>query len=245
MTARPILVLDTCSLRHLDELTLSRRPIVNYMLSAFDIRVPPEVFDEIKRHLRGMEEAKKLREKKAEWRRSLILDDDCLKRLLPDLPDTPDWYPHRAFHPSNQAHLFAPGRNAGERQLLLLYLELCAIGYVPILLSDDLKASRLAMRDLTGWKLKSGPLWITLDLIIYLVLTGLKRYERKKIVNRFLLRDVEMVIRDLVLRISATKELQQQLLTHYTQLARTTFQLVDSSEGFDRLERKYANHKYR
>jgi hypothetical protein len=215
------------------------------MFSAFDIRVPPEVFEEIKRHLRGMEEEKKLKEKKAEWRRALTLDDECLKQLLPDLPDTPDWYPHRPHYPNNQAHLFAQGRNAGERQLVLLYLELCATGYVPILLSDDLKATRLAMRDVTGWKLKNGPLWITLDLIIYLVLTGLKRIESRRIVNRFLLRDVEMVIRDLVLRISTKQELQQQLLTHYIKLASTTFQLVDSNDGFNRLEKKYAKHKYR
>lgn len=245
MITKPILLLDTCALKHLDRLSLGRRPLIEYLLTAFELRVSGEVYDEIRRHSRGMRLEKVVKQKRAEWRRSHCLDDSCLQRLLPDLPDTPGWYAHNKLYPNNHQHLFARSKNAGERGLFLLFLELSCAGETPILLSDDLKAYRLAMRDLVEWKIRTGVLWVTLDLVIYLIMTGLKRMEGKNIVNQFALAELRDVVRDLVLRISGDKLLQQQLLTHYQSLAEMTFNLVAGSDAFTQLEKKYAKNKYR
>src|SRR5207244_4267567 len=98
--------------------------LVDYLLDAFELRVSPEVYEEIRRHSRGMRLEKRIAQKKAEWRMHHCLDDWCLQQLLPDLPDTPSWYPHNKLHPSNHQHLFAGSANVGERELFLLFLEL-------------------------------------------------------------------------------------------------------------------------
>ena len=242
---KPVLLLDTCALKHLDRLSLGRRPLTDYLLDAFELRVSPEVFEEMRRHVKGMKSEARLKQKKAEWRMRHCLDSACLQRLLPDLPDTPSWYPHTTLHPTNEAHLFSTSGNAGERDLFLLYVELSYAGLTPILLSDDLKACRLALRDLVHWKVRTGVLWITLDLVIYLAFTGLKRMVGRTAVNQFVLPELRGVIRDLVLRVSRDTQFQQQLLTHYHTLAEMTFNLVDGSDAFAHLEKRYGKLKYR
>lgn len=242
---KPTLLLDTCALRHLDMLTLGRRPLVDYLLDAFELRVSHEVFDELRRHSRRMKLEPRIRQKRAEWRMRHCLDDLCLLQLLPDLPSTPAWYHHDNLHPNNRDHLFSGPKNSGERELLLLFLELSCVGHTPILLSDDLKACRVAMRDLIQWKVRTGVLWISLDFVIYLTLTGLKRQQGKQIVNQFILTDLRGVIRDLVLRVSGDKLLQQQLITHYSTLAELLFKVVDGNDSFNVLERRYGHLKYR
>jgi hypothetical protein len=207
--------------------------------------VPPEIFAELRRHVKDLTLRKTITRKRVEWKLKHCLDDACLRSLLPDLPDTTNWYAHAHIHPNNEQHLFAPGKNSGERDLFLLFLELSCAGRTPILLTDDLRATRLAMRDLMEWKIRTGILWVTLDFVIYIAMTGVKRFESKRVVNRFLLKDVHGVVRDLVLRISSNKEFQQQLLTHYHALAATVYNLVERSEAFTQLEQKYAKNKYR
>jgi hypothetical protein len=245
MIIKPTLLLDTCALKHLDKLSLGRRPLIGYLLNAFELRVSHEVYDELRRHVKGMEVEELIKKKKAEWRMRHCLDDSCLKQLLPDLPATELWYCHNGFHPTNQDHLFSKSGNAGERELFLLFLELGCSGRTPIFLSDDLKACRVAIRDLIGWKVRVGLLWITLDFVIYLTLTGLKRAEGRKVENRFRLAELRGVIRDLVLKVSGDQILQQQLITHYQQLAEMIFNLVDGSEAFTILEKRYGKTKYR
>lgn len=245
MMIKPILLLDTCALKHLDKLSLGRRSLVDYLLNAFELRVSYEVYDELRRHTRSMELAKVIKKKRVEWRMRHCLDDSCLKKLLPDLPHTKSWYCHEDFHPNNQQHLFSASANAGERELFLLFLELGCSGRTPIFLSDDLKAYRLALRDLVEWKVRIGVLWITLDFVIYLTLTGLKRTEGKKVANQFCVAELRNVIRDLVLRVSRNTQLQQQLITHYQTLADMIFNLVDGSDAFTLLEKQYGKTKYR
>jgi hypothetical protein len=245
MTIKPILLLDTCALKHLDKLMLGRRPLVDYLLKAFELRVSHEVYDELRHLTKNMQLAKLIKKKKAEWRMRHCLDDTCLEQLLPDLPDTPSWYCHEKFHPNNRQHLFSSSANAGERELFLLFLELGCTGRTPIFLSDDLKAGRVALHDLIQWKVRIGVLWITLDFVIYLTLTGLKRRVGRDVTNQFLLREVRDVVRDLVLRVSRNTQLQQQLITHYQTLAEMIFNLVDGNPAFTLLEKQYGQNKYR
>ena len=242
---KPVLLLDTCALKHLNDLHLGRKPLIKFLFDAFEIRVPPEIFKELGRHITDLTLRKEAMKKRAEWKCKHHLDDNCLKGLLPNLPDTQLWYAHPYFHPDNERHLFAASRNIGERDLFLLFLELSYLGRTPIFLSDDLRATRLAMTDLVDWKIRTGVLWVTLDLVIYIAITGVKRLEGKKVANRFLLKSVHSVIRDLVLRISANKDLQQQLFLHYHALATMTYNLVERSDSFTTLERKYGKEKYR
>jgi hypothetical protein len=245
MIIKPTLLLDTCALRHLDQLTLGRRPLLQYLFDAFELRVSNEVYKEVERHAKLMKMEDAIKRKRAEWRMPHCLDSSCLLRLLPDLPDTDDWYPHKNLHPNNQGHLFSPSGNAGERDLFLLFLEISCSGKIPIILSDDLKAYRIALRDLVEHKIRTGLLWITLDFVIYLVITGLKRFEGKTARNQFFLGELRGVVRDLVVRISGHKQLQQQLLTHYSSLAEMTFKLIDEGDSFTNLEKRYAKTKYR
>ena len=242
---KPVLLIDTCALRHLDKLTLGRRPLIHYLLSAFELRVTKGVYEEIKRHAKGMNLAPLIQKKRAEWRMNHCLDTKCLQDLLHDLPNTPQWYPHNNYHPNNHQHLFSGSANAGERELCLLFVELSFSGRTPILLTDDLKARRLAIYDLVGWKVRTGVLWITLDFVIYLIMTGLKRIEGKTVQTKFILSEIRNLIRDLVQRITGTTQLQQQLLTHYQALAEMTFNLVDANNAFTKLEKIYGQTKYR
>jgi hypothetical protein len=242
---RPLLLLDTCSLRHISGLSLGKKDLFDLLVEAFEVKIPEEIAEEIRRHIPKIKEKKEVKKILKQWKARVELSDQCLSSIVLDLPKTESWYPHDNFYPVNSQLLFNGKANKGERDLLLLHLQYVYLGRTPILLSDDLKARRLALNDIISRKIPAGLLWISLDFLVYLVMTGALRKERKDIRTKFILKEVQGLVRDLVNKVSSQQVFQQQLIVHYHGLVEMLYNTVVSENSFNELERKYGNVKYR